>query len=650
DLSILILAAMISRTDSRNETGFQCSHASTIAAILATVATQYLFSREQELWSEFICWACLPLMVKANPMHQDSTPPLPLSGATRPARPLTLWAVAGCLGISSICQAETNCSKLMPALTPLLILARKSSIPQGVYRSGETLPVRLAKDPIAAALIAVCQIGAIPSWSYRDLLSSSVGVCASFVVYAAFLSGAGQKCIPALPAFESAVRSLAPSVMLFLFMGLAVRISVLGPPPADVIHALLLGVMKAFSWRSIALTASCTSWVVGPILVTFSFFPTRSPMSFETEGQALLNVFSSLLSFLQLKGCFANGQRLKWALHPCMLLPMAPYLINLVSIYGAQHNAPAFSQPEPHPAQTLAARSKEYFRSVLSNQSSTYEAAYQEYKRRYTIVPPQGFQEWYKMANLVNTPIIDEYDSIHHSTAPLLSLSGKQIQQTILHTYQQRGADLWLCQFSKTSSSTQCRHPFRTFDRHISLLFNTLLANVTDLPDVQFLVNHIDEPRVVPHTHKAGSSQYESIAIQDYSRKPTWDLLTEVCSWDNTKADEVDDTAFLGLPFVANSSSAKDLCQHPEYSHWYGLFVSPVSFRPIRGPVPVFSTGTLSTMGDILFPSPAYIEKEFLYDASKDIDWEKKQHNLYWAGSTTGGFANKTNWPIFHRQ
>ena len=373
-------------------------------------------------------------------------------------------------------------------------------------------------------------------------------------------------------------------------------------------------------------------------------------MSFETEGQALLNVFSSLLSFLQLNGCFANGQRLKWALHLCMLLPMAPYLINLVSIYGAQHNAPAFSQLEPHPAQTLAARSKEYFRSVLSNQSSTYEAAYQEYKRRYTIVPPQGFQEWYKMANLANIPIIDEYDSIHHSTAPLLSLSGKQIQKTILQTYQQRGADLWLCQFSKASSSTQCRHPFRTFDRHISLLFNTLLANVTDLPDVQFLVNHIDEPRVVPHTHKAGSSQYQSVAIQDYSRKPTWDLLTEVCSWDNKEADEMDDTEFFGLPFVADISSAKDLCQHPEYSHRYGLFVSPVSFRPIRGPVPVFSTGTLSTMGDIMFPSPAYIEKEFLYDASKDIDWEKKQHNLYWAGSTTGGFANKTNWPLFHRQ
>jgi hypothetical protein len=112
-LSRSIPAVMISRIDSRNYADLQCSHASTIVAILATVAIQYLFSREQELWSEIICWACLPLMVKAKSMHQEPTPSLPLSGAIRSARPLFLWAVAGFLGISSICRAETNCSKLM---------------------------------------------------------------------------------------------------------------------------------------------------------------------------------------------------------------------------------------------------------------------------------------------------------------------------------------------------------------------------------------------------------------------------------------------------------------------------------------------------------------------------------------------------------
>lgn len=106
----------------------------------------------------------------------------------------------------------------------------------------------------------------------------------------------------------------------------------------------------------------------------------------------------------------------------------------------------------------------------------------------------------------------------------------------------------------------------------------------------------------------------------------------------------------FGLPFVTNSSSAMDLCQHPEYNEMHGLFISPTSFSIFEGLVPIFSTGSPSTMGDILFPSPAYIESEFQYAAMHDIDWTRKRNNLYWAGSTTGGFASDNQWHSFHRQ
>lgn len=66
--------------------------------------------------------------------------------------------------------------------------------------------------------------------------------------------------------------------------------------------------------------------------------------------------------------------------------------------------------------------------------------------------------------------------------------------------------------------------------------------------------------------------------------------------------------------------------------------------------MPIFSTGSLSTMGDLLFPSPAYIEPEFRYDETHDIEWEKKENKLYWAGSTTGGFVQNESWRNYHRQ
>jgi hypothetical protein len=78
--------------------------------------------------------------------------------------------------------------------------------------------------------------------------------------------------------------------------------------------------------------------------------------------------------------------------------------------------------------------------------------------------------------------------------------------------------------------------------------------------------------------------------------------------------------------------------------------MSPTSFPLIEGLVPILSTGSLSTMGDILYPSPAYLEPEFEYVEAKDMSWDSKHNNLYWTGSTTGGFAANDDWQSFHRQ
>ncbi|PNP39487.1 hypothetical protein TGAMA5MH_08505 [Trichoderma gamsii] len=65
--------------------------------------------------------------------------------------------------------------------------------------------------------------------------------------------------------------------------------------------------------------------------------------------------------------------------------------------------------------------------------------------------------------------------------------------------------------------------------------------------------------------------------------------------------------------------------------------------------IPVLSTGSLSTMGDILFPSPAYTESEFIYNDTHDPDWSEKHNNVYWAGSTSGAFATDSHWKDYHR-
>ncbi|KAF5635290.1 beta-1 2-xylosyltransferase 1 [Fusarium tjaetaba] len=296
-------------------------------------------------------------------------------------------------------------------------------------------------------------------------------------------------------------------------------------------------------------------------------------------------------------------------------------------------------------------KAQKEFENQLKRQSTTYEAASHEYRTKYSIEPPPGFKEWYDAARSNDSPLIDEFDSLYQTISPLWRLSGSEVLDAMHRAKSLPGSDLWLCTFSGTTSITKCSHSYRTFDRHISRMFNNILANLTGLPDVTFLVNHIDEPRVISHPSPEPSSPHDRrISVEDRSRQPIWDLVTKSCVLDEREAEGQDNINTFGLPFVVNISSAQDLCQHSEYSGSHGFMMSPVSFRPIHGLVPIFSTGKLSTMSDILIPSPAYTEQEFIYNESRDVDWGRKRDSLYWAGSTTGGFALDTRWQLFHRQ
>ncbi|KAF4621568.1 hypothetical protein G7Y89_g14520 [Cudoniella acicularis] len=240
--------------------------------------------------------------------------------------------------------------------------------------------------------------------------------------------------------------------------------------------------------------------------------------------------------------------------------------------------------------------------------------------------------------------------------SPLLRLSGKEIIKIMSDVQNFLDIDLWFCSFSGANAKTHCSHPTRTFDRHIGLLFDKMFENLPGvLPDIKFLANHLDEPRVLtpPRLMQGGdSSGKRQFRVTDLSRRPTWNAITRYCasqqSNESTQTKPTLET--FSLPFVTDRSSDIDLCQHPEYSNMHGLLISPTSFSLIEGLVPILSTGSPSTMGDLLFPSPAYIESEFRYDETHDIEWDKKQNNLYWAGSNTGGFSVDEQWRSYHRQ
>ena len=297
------------------------------------------------------------------------------------------------------------------------------------------------------------------------------------------------------------------------------------------------------------------------------------------------------------------------------------------------------------------------FAHRLQHQSQNYSAAYQEYRRRYILEPPPGFEAWYRFAAASQSAIIDDFDTIYNHISPFWRADGKEIRQVIDEVHQDPNLDLWHCTFSSRNGNTRCHHHYRTFDRHIELLFNKLLSGLIGvLPDVTFLVNHLDESRVIiPPSPANIFSQGRPYQATDLSRQTSWDAITKYCALGSNLQHKMSsppgNTAkMFDLPFERNRSSALDLCQHPEYKEMHGLFQSPTSLCLIEGLAPILSTGAPSTMGDFLIPSPAYMESEFQYDESHDLEWDQKRNALYWAGSTTGGVALDGRWPNFHRQ
>lgn len=349
-----------------------------------------------------------------------------------------------------------------------------------------------------------------------------------------------------------------------------------------------------------------------------------------------------LAQIIQVLPSNIKGKSILWIFG---LATLVPYFANVWTIYIADDGI-----VQNHPIAHLMENAKLEFHKTLDKQSGTYTAACEEYQHRYKVEPPPGFEEWYQFAAAHQSAIIDDFGVIYNSIRPLLNLSGKEINDNINKARNLPGNELWSCTFFGSLLKTKCSHDNRVFDRHVQQSFDSLLEKIpATLPDVAFLVNHLDEPRIIlPRPIKP---PYD-LNIKSQAGQATWQTVSNICAhkFENAQTQKQNSAKHADIPFVVDPALDQDLCLHPEYSTMHGVFLSPTSFRPIEGLVPVLSTGSLSTMGDILYPSPAYMEAEFEYSASKDIEWEKKQNKLYWAGSTTGGFALNNYWRQFQRQ
>ncbi len=341
-----------------------------------------------------------------------------------------------------------------------------------------------------------------------------------------------------------------------------------------------------------------------------------------------------------------------------------------------------------HPIHQLITKAEKNFEKLKAGQSQTLAKAIAEYRRRYKIPPPPNFDKWYEFARVKGVQLIDEYDTIYHSLLPFWALKPSIIRGRAREALGFDNALLGILIRDGQVISAAGGDEWQQ---------KSTVGMMTDfvkyLPDMDLSFNIHDEPRViVPHddlsrlvaTAKdmAMPAAYSNEAPENawsprpadmddgrrrhevkftrfnrFAHQPTWTSSRLSCSpdsparaLDENLEDDSSSFTFSDLGFISNKTAFSDICLSPSLQSRFGFFNRPNAFDVVHDLFPVFSQSKISSFQDILYPSPWYWSNKVAYKEREDYDWDAKKNQMYWRGSTTGGFSRDGGWRKQHRQ
>ncbi|EPS39268.1 hypothetical protein H072_6956 [Dactylellina haptotyla CBS 200.50] len=294
-----------------------------------------------------------------------------------------------------------------------------------------------------------------------------------------------------------------------------------------------------------------------------------------------------------------------------------------------------------HPIEKLYLQNTRKFEKLLARQSKTPEEAIKAYKKRYSRDPPPGFSKWVRYALAQKSAIIDDYDIIEERLAPFRAISPFDLDRRI---------KAW----------TVTADAFETIKIRDGKYaeggeqFKTSVDDIVDqLPDMDVLLNWLDEPRII-----GTDLDSNKVNIEDFAGKDSWGILTERCKfssqrkrWGPGTAGVKEKKSSKSVRYVDDLKKELDICAHPEYRNQHGFLSAPSNLRAARSMIPFLSTLSLSSMTDIITPGLDYVDWHYLGD-NKTVDripYEEKKPLLYWKGWSTGSQFRETTWTRNHR-
>ncbi|CAK7209512.1 hypothetical protein SEUCBS140593_000518 [Sporothrix eucalyptigena] len=379
-------------------------------------------------------------------------------------------------------------------------------------------------------------------------------------------------------------------------------------------------------------------------------------------------------------------------------LPRPPEIVSGHQAPTMPEILPPSSQPKKasrtsHPMWSLISGAESGLEKMKARQSKTLKDAVAEYRKRYGIAPPPHFDKWFAFAQENNVQLVDEFDTIHELLTPFWGLKPATIRARAKEALGFGNGLLGLAirdgnishiegggEWQRDATSGMLK-PFIKYLPNMDLCFN-----VHDEPRV--VVPHEDMERLVAtaktkHMAKAranadspgslrnqftarvkglnSGNRFEESTLTRFNvfaHQPTWTHSRMSCPPDSParaleedeRRDDVSQYGMGELGFVYNMTALQDVCYTPSLSETFGFFDRPNAYNIVHDLLPIFSQSKVSSYADILYPSPWYWYEKVAYDESRDKPWADKIDQLYWRGSTTGGFSRDGGWRRQHRQ
>ncbi|KAI2776243.1 glycosyltransferase family 90 protein [Daldinia loculata] len=360
--------------------------------------------------------------------------------------------------------------------------------------------------------------------------------------------------------------------------------------------------------------------------------------------------------------------------------------------------SPGGFRPTPGPIIANARSESDIWIAGARKSKSLKEAAL-EYRERYGMPPPPGFDKWYIFATSVKSPVIDTFDQIHTDLLPFWGTVPSILRQRTTHLLEHpslsmggiiieggkieisphiRGTHRWMMDVTK-----DMLEPFAQWLPNMQLAFNLDDECRISVP-LDRMKAYIEEgvkararlsakQKVLPFSkdqEPPWSKDYLQADESIWEEKSPWfvdrskrqifyEWISPTCPadspvnkyrWWNRKAECLSCSApHMKHGFVSNWTLSGDLCHQPDLAYLHGILLSPSAMAPSHTLFPVFSQSRLHNFADILYPSPWNFGEKVEIENNKSIPWNQKLNSVYWRGASSDGFAMHGAWQTFLR-